>query len=102
MTGKRTLFRALSEFALHDQDRDIVAEAIILAELGGMQRDGTHSLFGRQGRRFLHVRYAIRVRCTVVIKPEARRQIYWTMVPMDALVSIGATSTSSLERFVAA
>ena len=46
MSGKRALFRALSEFALHNQDSDIVAEAIILAELGGLQRDGTHNLFG--------------------------------------------------------
>jgi hypothetical protein len=46
MSGKKALFRALSEFALHDQDSDIVAEAIILAELGGLQRDGTHNLFG--------------------------------------------------------
>jgi len=29
------------------------------------------------------VRCAIRVRCTVVIRPEARRQIYWTMVSID-------------------
>src|SRR5271169_1370654 len=41
------------------------------------------------------------MRCIVAIKPEARRQIYWTMVSIDTLVSIGATSASSLERFVA-
>src|SRR6266404_3659521 len=29
------------------------------------------------------VRCAIRVRCTVVIRPEARSQIYWTMVSID-------------------
>src|SRR5216684_7119203 len=40
----------------------------------------------------------IRRRGTVAIKPEARRQIYWTMVSMDTLVSIGATNASSLER----
>src|SRR5229473_8693133 len=40
----------------------------------------------------------IRMRCTVAIKPEAERQIYWTMVSIDTLVSIGATSASSLER----
>ena len=42
----------------------------------------------------------IRRRCTAAIKPEARRQIYWTMVWIDTLVSIGATSASSLEGFV--
>src|ERR1700733_8193581 len=41
------------------------------------------------------------MRRTVAIKPEARRRIYWTMVSIDTLVSIGATSASSLERFVA-
>ena len=40
-------------------------------------------------------------RCTLAIKPEPRRRIYWTMVSIDTLVSIGATSASSLERFVA-
>jgi len=34
----------------------------------------------------------IRRRGTVAIKPEARRQIYWTLVSIDTLVSIGATS----------
>jgi hypothetical protein len=43
----------------------------------------------------------IRMRRTVAIKPEAERQIYWTMVSIDTLVSIGATSASSLERLVA-
>src|SRR5882724_9074016 len=30
------------------------------------------------------------MRCTVAIKPEARGQIYWTMVSIDTLVSLGA------------
>ena len=43
----------------------------------------------------------IRMRCTVAIKPEARRQIYWTMVSIDTLVSIDVTNSFSLEAFVA-
>src|SRR5260370_41227994 len=35
-----------------------------------------------------------RRRGTVAIKPEARRQIYWTIVSIDTLVPIGATSAS--------
>src|ERR1700676_1434964 len=40
----------------------------------------------------------IRRRGTVAIKPEARRQIYYTMVSIDSLVSIRATNAFSLER----
>src|SRR6478735_3949371 len=41
------------------------------------------------------------MRCSIAIKPEARGQIYWTMVSIDTLVSIGGTSPSSLGRLAA-
>jgi len=33
------------------------------------------------------------MRYTVAIKPEAWRRVYWTMVSIDTLVSVGAAST---------
>src|ERR1700727_1060419 len=70
-------------------------------DLGGVQRFcEDHDEFSL-GRLCIACSRLIRMRCTITIKPEAERQIYWTMVSIDSLVSIGATSATSLERLVA-
>ena len=43
----------------------------------------------------------IRMRCTVAIKPEAKRQIYWTKVSINTLVSISAANDCPLEKLAA-